>query len=218
VEYYICSMDEASKIARLPLRAPEILAKLDAMQETNPSSKEIIWHPEYANWMLEATPGQPYGESIEGLMDVGANMILQRKHISAVLQPGEHLFSMTCFPRMGTPGFTSPALPLRTTADGVAQSMYIPDEAINPHPRFPTLTANIRKRRGEKVSIAVPIYKDRFTDAALQQQADHAASLGVELPASLPPDSIYMDSMIIKFNQRNSLHQTLSRQDTPHRD
>jgi glutamate--cysteine ligase catalytic subunit len=124
VEYYIRSMDDASKVARLPLRAPEILEKLAEMQQgTNSSSSQIIWHPEYANWMLEATPGQPYSESIEGLIDVEANMVLRRKHISALLQPGEHLFSMICFPRMGTPGFTSPALPLKTTADGVAQSI-----------------------------------------------------------------------------------------------
>ncbi|CAN0540987.1 unnamed protein product, partial [Scytosiphon promiscuus] len=33
----------------------------------------------------------------------------------------------------------------------IAQSQYVPDSVINPHPRFAALTANIRERRGRKV-------------------------------------------------------------------
>jgi glutamate--cysteine ligase catalytic subunit len=40
------------------------------------------------------------------------------------------------------------------------QSDYIGDDIINPHPRFGTLTANIRQRRGEKVNIRVPLFRD----------------------------------------------------------
>lgn len=39
-------------------------------------------------------------------------------------------------------------------------SDYIGDGIINPHPRFGTLTANIRQRRGEKVNIRVPLFRD----------------------------------------------------------
>jgi glutamate--cysteine ligase catalytic subunit len=89
--------------------------------------------------------------------------------------------------------------------------MFIPDEAIAPHARFPyvnfsvlryisdalyrTLTENIRTRRGSKVAINVPIFKD-------EKIADHSF---VEkfLPAPFPddgpqdalPDHIYMDAM-----------------------
>ena len=197
VEYFICAMDEDSKTARLPLRAPEILKKLEEFKH-NPGgngAEEIIWHPEYANWMLEATPGHPYGSGIEDLLDVERNMILRRKFITSYLKPSEELFSMTCFPRMGTPNFTLPNLPVNAHEDGVSNSIYIPDEAINPHPRFPALTANIRKRRGEKVAISVPIYKDRHTDKTLQRQADHAVAMGAPLPATVPAESIYMDAM-----------------------
>jgi len=42
--------------------------------------------------------------------------------------------------------------------------LFYPDEAINnSHPRFKTLTRNIRQRRGEKVAINVPIYIDTNT-------------------------------------------------------
>ena len=37
-----------------------------------------------------------------------------------------------------------------------SQSLFLPDAIINPHPRFPTLTENIRERRGCKVAINVP--------------------------------------------------------------
>jgi len=56
---------------------------------------------------------------------------------------------------LGCPSFTYP--PYNTTPDdegSAARSLYFPDEAIYPgHPRFKTLTRNIRQRRGEKVSI-----------------------------------------------------------------
>jgi glutamate--cysteine ligase catalytic subunit len=41
-----------------------------------------------------------------------------------------------------------------------SKSKYIDDSIINTHPRFGTLTRNIRTRRGSKVDIQVPIYKD----------------------------------------------------------
>merc|ERR1719272_1212127 len=46
----------------------------------------------------------------------------------------------------------------------IAQSRFVPDELINPHPRFGTLTANIRKRRGRNVKIMAPLFKDKYTD------------------------------------------------------
>ena len=44
------------------------------------------------------------------------------------------------------------------------RSLFFPDEAINgSHPRFKTLTRNIRERRGEKIMINVPIFPDTNT-------------------------------------------------------
>ena len=183
VEYFICSLDDKAQVARLPLRAPEILQELASFKELLLTSNEctkcakaIIWHPEYANWMLEATPGQPYGENPENLLDVEANMILRRKCIQRFLLPGEGIFTLSAFPRMGCPGFTEPAHAIDAAASTISKSIYIPDEAINPHPRFPTLTSNIRLRRGEKVSMLLPVYRDERTEEALERQRAHAAS------------------------------------------
>ena len=43
-------------------------------------------------------------------------------------------------------------------------SNYLNDKIINRHPRFGNLTRNIRQRRGSKVDIQIPIFKDKNTD------------------------------------------------------
>ena len=42
--------------------------------------------------------------------------------------------------------------------------MFFPDEAINgAYPRYKSVTQNIRERRGEKITINVPIFPDTNT-------------------------------------------------------
>lgn len=58
--------------------------------------------------------------------------------------------------RLGCPSFTDPPHPT-TPEEGASKSLFFPDEAIYPgHPRFKTLTRNIRMRRKEKVAINMP--------------------------------------------------------------
>ena len=45
-----------------------------------------------------------------------------------------------------------------------SRSFFTHDSCINPHPRFSGLVKSIRQRRGEKVEIRVPIYKDEKTN------------------------------------------------------
>ncbi|KAJ1517105.1 hypothetical protein HMI55_000623 [Coelomomyces lativittatus] len=103
-----------------------------------------------------------------------------RKAAEKYLNENEFLCAITCFPLLGVieKGVATCFYPPINLNDGkehmeTSQSHYIPDVAINPHPRFKTLTANIRKRRGAKVSINLPLYKDEktlcpFIDPALQ--------------------------------------------------
>lgn len=51
------------------------------------------------------------------------------------------------------------------------KSKYVPDVCINPHPRFGTLVANIRSRRGSKVDIQVPLFQDTNTPEFRQHVA-----------------------------------------------
>jgi len=72
--------------------------------------------------------------------------------------------------RLGSPDFTDPpAVP--TPENGSSCSLFFPDEAIfQGHPRFKTLTRNIRQRRGSKVAINLPselnfILKEYFSSS-----------------------------------------------------
>lgn len=73
-----------------------------------------------------------------------------------MLGKDEQIFSITAFPRLGCEEFCTPeAKP--DPVNSASRSLFFPDEAIYPaHPRFRTLTRNIRERRGEKVAINVP--------------------------------------------------------------
>lgn len=70
-------------------------------------------------------------------------------------------------------------LQAQLTTNPSSKSLYLPDVAINPHPRFACLTANIRERRGEKVNIQVPLYKDIQTpEYALHTQGMPTPTIG----------------------------------------
>mmetsp|Transcript_55041 Transcript_55041/g.141702 ORF Transcript_55041/g.141702 Transcript_55041/m.141702 type:complete len:552 (+) Transcript_55041:3-1658(+) len=88
-------------------------------------------------------------------------MRLRRSRLLAVLQPDEIAPTVVCYPLMGVGEFTSPSYPV---AGPVSLSDSVPDQCINPHPRFATLTANIRSRRGSKVDIRVPTFQDEKTE------------------------------------------------------
>ena len=84
-------------------------------------------------------------------------------------------------PLVGVPGFLKgmaegelPSNPMGEK-EAVSMSEFIPDSAINPHPRFGALTANIRRRRGGKVSITMPLLDDEATAAT-------AAEAGAGMP------------------------------------
>ena len=88
-------------------------------------------------------------------------MILRRAEVSRLLKKEESLLSIS-FPALGTPDFTDPPTkPNPDDPEGAGRSLFFPDEAIyQGHPRFKNLVRNIRGRRGEKVAINVPIFKD----------------------------------------------------------
>lgn len=73
----------------------------------------------------------------------------------------EYPITLTTYPRLGSPGvFTSPFFP---PSGEKLRSQFVPDEIANPHIRFPTLAANIRSRRGRKVQVNVPVFRDENT-------------------------------------------------------
>ena len=119
--------------------------------------EQCIVHPEYGSFMIETTPLRPYNTTGKDLLIVESNMLYRREWIEASLADNERLLSLPAFPTMGVGQYCHPFSP---SNGPVARSQYVSDALINPHPRFATLTQNIRQRRGSLVDIRVPLYKD----------------------------------------------------------
>lgn len=161
-EYGIYQVDRKTKSIRLALRGDQILKELSKKEDKNLNFNEgCHWVPEYGAWMVEATPHIPYGGYASDLRRVEVNMRLRRARLLSVLHADEIAPTVTCFPLLGVHRDLG-VFQLQHEAPGgpIAQSKYVSDAVINPHPRFGTLTANIRKRRGRKVDIRVPLFKD----------------------------------------------------------
>jgi glutamate--cysteine ligase catalytic subunit len=119
------------------------------------------FHPEFGRFMLEATPGKPWGIGFKDLLSVESDMKLRRIIAKNHMAPDQYPITLTTFPRLGTKGdFSDPYYP---PSGPMLRSQFVPDEIANPHIRFPTLAANIRWRRGRKVELNVPIFRDKNT-------------------------------------------------------
>ena len=96
------------------------------------------------------------------LLRVERNMRLRRKRLLTELKENEIAPTVAVFPLLGAMGDDGSVPPV-PVGGNVTESEYIGDGIINPHPRFAALSANIRKRRGEKVNIRVPLFHDTNT-------------------------------------------------------
>lgn len=163
LEFHIFSKEDDGKV-KLALCAHDIIAKLQAEDEEvvkAGGAQRAIWHPEYGAWMIEATPNAPFGGHSGDFLDLEPSLRYRRKRITQSLPKNHGLSSIVAWPLMGVGDFCRPGnLP---PGGPISESLFLPDALINPHPRFGTLTRNIRKRRGKKVDIRLPLYQDIHT-------------------------------------------------------
>jgi len=177
IEYLVVDMDNEQQKVRLSLTQAEVLKALaenDELAKHGPMVPELqggeaaknhttlpTFHPEFGRFMLEATPGKPWSIDFKDLLDVETDM-KRRRVIAKQHMAGNHYpITLTTFPRLGTKDdFITPYFPPSGPA---LRSQFVPDEIANPHIRFPTLAANIRSRRGRKVELNVPVFKDEKT-------------------------------------------------------
>ncbi|RKF62632.1 Glutamate--cysteine ligase [Erysiphe neolycopersici] len=180
IEYLVVNYKADEPTVTLSLRQAEILEtlaeskklrKYDGNDETLSTSQQSDsntdiapapnFHPEFGRFMLESTPGKPWGISFKHLLEVESSMKLRRSIAKAHMLPEEYPITLTTFPRLGTPGeFIRPYYP---NSGERLRSQFVPDQIANPHIRFPTLAANIRSRRGRKVQVNVPVFRDKNT-------------------------------------------------------
>lgn len=156
IEFSLIHFNHDEKKAQLLLKAEKILEMLK-------NSKIALFQPEYASYMVETTPIEPFSCDLNTFKCLEENMDQRRKTIESLLDQDEHVVSLTCFPLLGCDQFTYPS-PKSTQNKQISKSMFYPDEIIfNGHPRFRTLSRNIRERKKKNVSIYVPIFKDLNT-------------------------------------------------------
>lgn len=155
------------------------------------------WHPEYGRYMLEGTPARPYLVDTKDLVCVERDMIARRRQAEMLLRPGECILAMGNYPRLGcADAFADPRLlsSQKYLTNEATHSLCFPDEFINTHPRFKTLTRNIRIRRGEKISINLPLFKDVET-TSIDPLKDALFPESLAETAELRPDAIHLDAM-----------------------
>ena len=197
IEVGIVKTDPVAKTVKICIKSAELRATLlEKEKRVAHQAEGVTWHPEFGAWMIESTPSRPYTNYVSDLLRVERNMVLRRRRLLAVLGPNERAPTVTCFPLLGVGDFIDD--PQANTAEH-SLSSFVPDYIINPHPRFAALTRNIRERRGGKVDIRVPLYRDVRTPEYLLQ-ADPAASVAVPVDSAghsvLEPDTdIHMDAM-----------------------
>ncbi|KAI2473154.1 GCS-domain-containing protein [Annulohypoxylon bovei var. microspora] len=176
VEYLVVKYSKDDPKVLLSLRQADILTALAADEELSdkggcvPALQDVesqksnplpVFHPEFGRFMLEATPGKPWGIEFKELLGVERDMKTRRRIAKDHMHSDEYPITLTTFPRLGVPGvFTDPYYP---ASGSKLRSQFVPDEIANPHIRFPTLAANIRWRRGKKVQVNVPVFHDEKT-------------------------------------------------------
>ena len=200
---------DGKDIALLSMRGYECYEALLEIEKKALLAKEelpVLWRPEYGKHMMESLPGKPYGSAIKDLLLVEGNMRKRRDVLQAVLLPGEELLNIVGFPLMGSLQYKWLDSSIDMSANNEeghggghvqhSRSLFIPDELINPHPRFSTLTANIRNRRGHKVGINLPIFKDINTKSPFIE--DLPRPQGYQHPYDTNEallDHVYLDCM-----------------------
>ncbi|KAJ2708356.1 glutamate--cysteine ligase [Coemansia spiralis] len=143
------------------------------------------------------TPGHPYSSTVDDLTTVEANMRRRREIVTSQLTKDEVILSIGSFPVLGSGDFLEP--PHKANGQS-SQSLFLPDEVINPHPRFRTLAANIRERRGAKVAINIPVFHDAntprpFVDPTVPYDRNVFPGDSEAKDGAARPDHIYMDAM-----------------------
>ena len=162
-----------AKTNKISVDNDDILTIMNTQFDKECKDNDLVYHPEYGRYMIEATPFIPYNTTSDAksYLDPEINMLKRKKFLDEKIlkKRGLCLLEMPNYPRLGCKNFL-----YDYQYDGndfisgkkkniFSQSLFLPDEITNRHPRFPTLTANIRKRRNRKVNLQIPMFKDKFT-------------------------------------------------------
>lgn len=154
VEHQLVKVDPEARTVRLSLNAAEVLETLKGKDEA------VDWRPEYGSFMVESVPMRPYSDALASLVTVERNIARRYELLDTHSGPGVLATTLVQYPLMGVGAFSTAT----DLSSPYSQSLFVPDACINAsHPRFATLTQNIRLRRHRKVCIQVPLFMDTYT-------------------------------------------------------
>ena len=159
--------------------------------------------PEFGGWMIEAVPSKPYMSQIDAaeLLSCEQKLHARRSVLDEFCADhGMQIVSLPNAPSLGTKDHIiiddqELARAIKANGDDLSEinpastSKFVIDKTINPHPRFAGLVKSIREKRGEKVEIRVPLYKDEFTNMTEPTENEPF------------PGEIYMDAMHFGMGQ-----------------
>ena len=106
--------------------------------------------------------------------------------------------TLAAFPRLGAND--APRL-----SGTIQRSQFLCDDMLSPHIRYRILHANIRSRRGRKVEVNVPVYRDKktpwpFHDPTVNYDLHRWPEDDDVRNGAVKEDHIYMDSTLFGFS------------------
>lgn len=201
MEYIIYVKNSKNCEIKLSDQGPKLIQKFN--ESGMPKEKGVWLMPEFGSWMIEAVPSKPYDSLVDlkELLSCEEKLHARRETLDRFCsENGVQIVSMSNAPTLGTPNhihFEDETLRTLVQQNQVSleainpacRSQFVVDKSTNPHPRFAGLMQSIRERRGEKVEIRVPIFKDKHTNLT-SPTADEPY-----------PGEIYMDAMHFGMGQ-----------------
>lgn len=126
---------------------------------------------------------------------------MRRVLVAEQLELDQLFMTLGNFPGLGSKLYPSqPPFPYPSTGE-ISRSQFLGDQVINKNPRYRTILENIRRRRGRKIAINMPIFHDDKT-----QWPFHDPTVNYDLNdwpededvrnGSAKENHIYMDSSI----------------------
>lgn len=167
VEFSLVKFDHSQKKVYLLLKADQLLAILETRRESS------LWTPEFANYMVEAIPLEPYNHDINSILEIEANMILRRKQLQSFLGPNEFAMTFSTFPLISCSNFTYPSISL-------------PSEVIyKANTRYFVSYENIQTRKkSENILAKIPIFKNENKFISIQNLGACCSCLQVTFQAN----------------------------------
>lgn len=162
IEYTLVRFDHQNQRVQLLLKAHEILSKINQLRSNN-QLKEVLFHAEDCNFVVEGIPSKPYSCFLIDYTQVELNMKLRRNYVQELLDENESIVTISLFPRLGCVECTYPSYKSNPKTS-FENSICCSDQFKSPnHPRTMFLNKNVIERRQNKVSVNVPIYQDLKT-------------------------------------------------------